>query len=96
MSYDVSYDPTVKALGFDAITPTPIPWAVAKLYAPGATLSIKNAQVMQGTLTPHTQVPNPPTSKGQRPPDPQQAAEPVAEAEADPAELSAADAEPGA
>jgi type VII secretion protein EccB len=94
----VSYDPTVKALGFDAVTPTPIPWAVAKLYAPGSTLSIKNAQVMQGTLTPHTQVPNPPTSKGQRPPETahEQAAEPAAEADADPAELSADDAEPGA
>ena len=95
---EVSYDPTVKALGFDTIAPTPIPWAVAKLYAPGATLSIKNAQVMQGTLVPHSQVPNPPTSKGQRPPEPdsQPSDEPVTEAdpEADPeADLAA---EPGA
>ncbi|CPW92653.1 type VII secretion protein EccB [Mycobacteroides abscessus] len=66
----VSYDPTVKALGFDSISPTPIPAAVAKLYAPGATLSIKNAQVMQGTINPASQVPNPPTTQGQPPPAP--------------------------
>lgn len=66
----VSYDPTVKALGFDTLAPTPIPWSVAKLYSPGATLSIKNAQVLQGTLDPHTQVPNPPTTQGQAPPEP--------------------------
>ena len=67
----VSYDPTVKALGFDTLPPTPIPWSVAKLYSPGATLSIKNAQVLQGTLDPATQVPNPPTSQGQPKPDPE-------------------------
>lgn len=66
----VSYDPTVKALGFDSISPTPIPAAVAKLYAPGATLSIKNAQVMQGTINPSSQVPNPPSTQGQPPPPP--------------------------
>lgn len=89
---DVSYDPTVKALGFDTVAPTPIPWAVAKLYAPGATLSIKNAQVMQGTITPASQVPNPPTSRGQRPPE-----EPPqpAEDDLDASDLST-DADPGA
>ncbi len=66
----VSYDPTVKALGFDAVNPTPIPEAVARLYAPGATLSIKNAQVLQGTIAPTSQVPNPPISQGQPPPPP--------------------------
>lgn len=55
----VSYDPTVHALGLDTVRPTPIPWAVARLYAPGATLSIRNAQVMQGTITPVSQVPSP-------------------------------------
>lgn len=63
----VSYDPTVKALGFESLTPMPIPAAVAKLYSPGATLSIKNAQVMQGTITANTQVPNPPATQGVAP-----------------------------
>lgn len=85
----VSYDPTVKALGFDTMAPTPIPWAVAKLYAPGATLSIKNAQVLQGTIAAGTQVPNPPTSQGQPPPQDEIppddiAAEPVADPAAEP------------
>ncbi|MEN4465397.1 type VII secretion protein EccB [Mycolicibacterium fortuitum] len=65
---DVSYDPTVKALGFENASPTPIPWSVAKLYAPGATLSIKNAQVMQGTIKPFSQVPSPARTANQAPP----------------------------
>lgn len=83
----VSYDPTVKALGFDTVSPTPIPWAVARLYAPGATLSIKNAQVMQGTIAPVFQVPNPPTSAGQPPPEttPEKAPETPEKPVADPA-----------
>lgn len=64
----VSYDPAVKALGLNTLAPTMIPWAVAKLYAPGATLSIKNAQVMQGQLEPVTQVPSPSASPGAPPP----------------------------
>jgi type VII secretion protein EccB len=64
----VSYDPTVKALGFSTVAPTPIPWAVARLYAPGATLSIKSAQVLQGTINPVSQVPSPATSAGAPPP----------------------------
>ncbi|MFA5709913.1 type VII secretion protein EccB, partial [Mycolicibacterium sp.] len=66
----ITYDPTVKALGLDSIAPAPIPWAVARLYAPGATLSIKNAQVMQGTIKPFSQVPSPATSAGSPPPPP--------------------------
>lgn len=64
----VSYDSTVKALGLDTLAPTMIPWAVAKLYAPGATLSIKNAQVLQGQLEPVKQVPSPSVSPGAPPP----------------------------
>lgn len=78
---NVSYDPTVKALGFESIAPVPIPWAVAKLYAPGATLSIADAQVMQGTITAATQVPNPPRTPGQAPP-PARASAPASEAPA--------------
>ncbi|SKT53146.1 type VII secretion protein EccB, Actinobacterial [Mycobacteroides abscessus subsp. massiliense] len=85
----VSYDPTVKALGFDSISPTPIPAAVAKLYAPGATLSIKNAQVMQGTINSTSQVPNPPSTQGQPPPPP--AAEDEAPPTAQPSESPTAD-----
>lgn len=75
----VKYDPTVKALGFESVAPTPVPWAVAKLYSPGATLSIKNAQVLQGTITPVSQVPNPATDA----PKPSQA-KPADEASGDP------------
>lgn len=85
----VSYDPTVKALGFDSISPTPIPAVVAKLYAPGATLSIKNAQVMQGTINSTSQVPNPPSTQGQPPPPP--AAEEEAPPAAQPSESPTAD-----
>lgn len=85
----VSYDPTVKALGFDSISPTPIPAVVAKLYAPGATLSIKNAQVMQGTINSTSQVPNPPSTQGQPPPPP--AAEDEAPPTAQPSESPTAD-----
>lgn len=67
-SASISYDPTVKALGFESVAPVPIPWAVAKLYAPGSTLSIEDAQVMQGTIDPATQIPNPPLKPGQAPP----------------------------
>jgi type VII secretion protein EccB len=63
---DISYDPTVKALGLNFMLPTPIPWAVAKLYAPGATLSIKNAQVLQGQLESVKQVPFPDQKREQR------------------------------
>lgn len=75
----ISYDPTVKALGFDSVAPTPIPWAVARLYAPGATLSVRNAQVMQGTITPVSQVPSPSMTPGAAPPPPPPP--PVAESE---------------
>lgn len=64
----LTYDPALKALGLDAVAPTPIPWAAARLYAPGATLSIRNAQVMQGTITPISQVPSPPATPGFAPP----------------------------
>lgn len=63
----ISYDPTVKALGLDSLSPTPVPWAVARLYSPGATLSIRNAQVMQGTITPVSQVPSPSATPGAAP-----------------------------
>lgn len=66
----ISYDPTVQALGFDWLAPIPIPASVAQLYSPGATLSIKNAQVMQGTVQPQQQVPNPPVGQGETPPTP--------------------------
>jgi type VII secretion protein EccB len=66
----ISYDPTVKALGFDSVAPTPIPWSVARLYAPGATLSIRNAQVLQGTITAISQVPSPSVTPGAAPPPP--------------------------
>lgn len=72
----VSYDPTVQALGLNTVEPTPVPWAVARLYAPGATLSIRNAQVMQGTITPLSQVPSPSMTPGAAPPPPPPPAEP--------------------
>lgn len=67
---EISYDPTVKALGLNTVAPTPIPWAVAKLYAPGPTLSIKNAQVMQGQIEPVSQIPSPSLSPGVASPSP--------------------------
>ena len=73
----ISYDPTVKALGFDSVAPTPIPWAVARLYAPGATLSIRNAQVLQGTITAISQIPSPPVTPGAAPPPPPPPAAPA-------------------
>lgn len=56
---NITYDPTVKALGLNTMYPTPIPWSIAKLYAPGATLSIENAQVELGQVEPVKQVPFP-------------------------------------
>lgn len=56
---DISYDPTVKALGLSSIAPLLIPWQVAKLYQQGETLSISSARVEQGTIEPGLQVPNP-------------------------------------
>jgi hypothetical protein len=81
----ISYDPTVKALGFDAVAPTPIPWSVARLFSPGATLSIRNAQVMQGTITAISQVPSPPMTPGGAPPPPPPPAAPAEPAPAEPA-----------
>ncbi|KXO92910.1 Type VII secretion system protein eccB1 (plasmid) [Tsukamurella tyrosinosolvens] len=75
----VSFDPTVKALGFDSLTPTPIPWAVARLYTPGPSLSIKNAQVKTGSIVAERQTPFAPTNQGR----PAQAT-PPADASADP------------
>lgn len=99
----VTYDPTVKALGLDTVPPTPIPWAVAKLYSPGATLSIRNAQVMQGTITPVSQMPSPSTTPGAAPPPPPPApgpktteASPTTSAEPSPSESPAPSAEPDA
>ncbi|MFZ2242227.1 MAG: type VII secretion protein EccB [Gordonia amarae] len=66
----VSYDPTVKALGLNTMAPTPIPWSVAKLYSPGSTLSIRAAQMMQGQLDPVKPIPSPPVSPGAAPPAP--------------------------
>lgn len=42
---------TAEILGLGSAQPLPIPWAVAKLYAPGSTLS------RQGALTTHVQLP---------------------------------------
>ncbi|BBX82210.1 type VII secretion protein EccB [Mycolicibacterium aubagnense] len=89
----ISYDPTVKALGLNSIAPLPIPWAVARLYAPGATLSIKNAQVLQpGMIKPASQVPSPATRVGSPPPPPAPAATPADAAP--PSQSPAADGEP--
>lgn len=63
------YDPTVKALGFDTVAPTPVPWSVAQLFSLGSTLSIRDAQVLQGTVNPVLQAPCPPAS-GDGPPPP--------------------------
>jgi type VII secretion protein EccB len=46
------YDDVVKALGLNTRDPLPIPWSVAKLYAPGSTLS------RQAALTVHSQLPD--------------------------------------
>lgn len=81
----ISYDPTAKALGLDSVAPTPVPWAVARLYAPGATLSIRNAQVMQGTITPISQVPSPSATPGAAPPPPPPPAPAPTDAPAPPA-----------
>lgn len=68
---EVTYDPTVSALGLNHMWPTPIPASVSKLYAPGATLSIKNAQVMLGQVEAVQQVPLPDKNKEQPPGDKQ-------------------------
>lgn len=80
----VSYDPTIKALGLNTLAPTPIPWSVAKLYSQGSTLSIKNAQVMQGQLDPVKQIPSPaatPKPESKEPDDAAKAAEAAADAD---------------
>ncbi|MDD4865818.1 MAG: type VII secretion protein EccB [Mycobacterium sp.] len=46
------YDDVVKALGLGSRDPLPIPWSVAKLYAPGSTLS------RQAALTEHEFLPD--------------------------------------
>jgi len=92
----ISYDPTVKALGFDSVAPTPIPWSVARLYSPGATLSIRNAQVMQGTITAISQVPSPAVTPGAAPPPPPPPAAPVEPAPAEPAPAAPAEPDPAA
>ncbi|AOS94949.1 MULTISPECIES: type VII secretion protein EccB [Mycobacterium avium complex (MAC)] len=46
------YDTTVKALGIGIRDPLPIPWQLAKLYAPGSTLS------REAALTYHTLLPD--------------------------------------
>jgi hypothetical protein len=43
---------TAQILGLGAQQPLPIPWAIAKLYAPGSTLS------RQAALTKHVQLPD--------------------------------------
>lgn len=91
----ISYDPTVKALGFDAVAPTPIPWSIARLYAPGSTLSIRNAQVMQGTITAISQVPSPAVTPGAAPPPPPPPA-PAEPAPAEPAPPAPAEPDPAA
>jgi hypothetical protein len=92
----ISYDPTVKALGFDSVAPTPIPWSVARLYSPGATLSIRNAQVMQGTITAISQVPSPSMTPGAAPPPPPPPAAPSESSPAQPAPPAPAETEPPA
>ena len=44
------YDEVVKALGLGTRDPLPIPWSVAKLYAPGSTLSRAAALTVHGLL----------------------------------------------
>jgi len=44
------YDDTVKALGLGTRDPLLIPWAIAKLYAPGSTLSRQAALTVHGLL----------------------------------------------
>lgn len=46
------YDSTIKALGIGTRDPLPIPWQIAKLYAPGSTLS------REAALTYHTLLPD--------------------------------------
>ena len=61
------YDPTVEALGFSGQAPTPVPWAIARLYTLGSTLSIRDAQVLQGTINPTVQA-ECPAASGDGPP----------------------------
>ncbi|WP_071288888.1 type VII secretion protein EccB [Mycolicibacterium llatzerense] len=44
------YDSTVKALGIGGHEPLPIPWSIAKLYAPGSTLSQQAARTYHQLL----------------------------------------------
>lgn len=60
---EISFDPTVNALGLNVMWPTPIPAAVSTLYTPGPTLSTKNAQVMLGQVEAAQQVPAPDKNK---------------------------------
>lgn len=56
-----SYDPVVGALGLNWQMPMPIPWAIAKLYVQGATLSIEDAKVFHAHIPPNKDgVPAPP------------------------------------
>src|SRR5699024_7061303 len=56
-----SYDPIVKALGLNWQAPMPIPWAIAKLYVQGSTLSREDALVQHAFIPPNLHgVPAPP------------------------------------
>lgn len=50
---DGKYDTVVDALGLHWQVPMPIPWAIAKLYVEGATLSFEEARVFHAYIPPN-------------------------------------------
>lgn len=64
-----SYDPVVGALGLNTQLPLPIPWAIAKLYIQGSTLSTEDAMVYHAFIPPNKNgVPAPPKAGTLSPP----------------------------